>query len=480
MRSLISIALFFLLCAATHAEKLQAPPAPDWARNLIIYEIATKAFTSPNGPESGTFVSLKERVPYLAGLGINAVWLTGWNLANDHFFGIWSQYATIDPSKLDPSLGTDEDFKSLIAELHKYGIKIFLDSTEHGVVSDSPLVKQHANWFHGGSWRMADYDWKDKNGPHPDLDQWWIGYWMRWITEFGIDGARLDVEMGKPPVWAEIKRRAAAAGHPIAIISEALSSDPISDFGQRTIPLPLRLDGPMQTDLAKLFGGAPAEKIQSLQLSSHDYPEYAAAGSPFYFGYYLFAPANYIFMSGEEFGAEFKALPRLSPDLYGEKPPGPKSKWLYGCWLQWDQLQEKEHAAMLAAVKRLIAIRNRESDLVRACGHGVAANIVDIDSTAPNDAGETFARPYLLWNQHHALLVGGHTNTARSVSFTWILPVDKLAWNTTSYKITDLWGTRGAKVISAAGLAKMDVTIGPDRTPDGGLALFEIEPADRK
>ena len=39
--------------------------APDYLERLIIYEIATKSFTSPNGPESGTFASMEERLPYL-------------------------------------------------------------------------------------------------------------------------------------------------------------------------------------------------------------------------------------------------------------------------------------------------------------------------------------------------------------------------------------------------------------------------------
>ena len=472
-------ALIGVLCVSGRGDQGQNPPPPDWARNLVIYEIATKGFTSPHGPESGTFRSLKERVPYLADLGINAIWLTGWNLANNHFFGIWSQYATIDPSRLDPSLGTAQDFKELIAELHKHGIKVFLDSTEHGVVDESPLIKEHPAWFTKGTWGMTDYDWRDKNGPHPDLDQWWIGYWVRWITEFGIDGARLDVAVGKPALWAEIKRRAAAAGHPIVVFCEGGGRDPVSDFHQPNSPA---LDL-AKIDMGKMFGDTDqGDVIKSVLLSSHDYSGYVARGSRFHFGYLLFAPANFLFMSGEEFDAAFKPLPRLTPDLYGEKAPGPHSLWLYGAWMQWDQLGEKKHADMLGDVKRLIGIRREYGDLVRACGHGVVANIADVDSKladADKDrSATTFSRPYVMWNEHHALLVGGHTDANRSFSFLWDVPVDRFGWKSGSYKVTDLWGNRGVKVMDAAALAKMDVTIGPDRTTDGGLAVFEIEPAN--
>ena len=48
--------------------------APEYLDQLIVYEIATKNFTSPTGPESGTFASLEEKLPYLEELGINGIW----------------------------------------------------------------------------------------------------------------------------------------------------------------------------------------------------------------------------------------------------------------------------------------------------------------------------------------------------------------------------------------------------------------------
>lgn len=63
--------------------------APDDLEQLIIYEIATKGYTSPNGPESGTFASLTEKMPYLEELGINAIWLSGHQQCDkNHFYNI--------------------------------------------------------------------------------------------------------------------------------------------------------------------------------------------------------------------------------------------------------------------------------------------------------------------------------------------------------------------------------------------------------
>jgi glycosidase len=70
---------------------------------------------------------------YLEELGITGIWLAGYSLSNPHHFNnIWTQYAVIEPDKFDPTLGTAEDFKELIDEAHRRGIKVFLDVITQG------------------------------------------------------------------------------------------------------------------------------------------------------------------------------------------------------------------------------------------------------------------------------------------------------------------------------------------------------------
>lgn len=212
------------------------PPSPEWMKDLIIYEVATKGFTSPSGPESGTFRSLQARLPYLQELGISGLWLTGYSLADaHHFYNIWTQYAVIEPDKFDPSLGTAEDFKQLIEEAHQRDIKVFLDVITHGLMSDSPVIRQHPDWFRGGSWGMTDFDW---TGGHTDLDDWWVKIYTDFVTIYGVDGYRLDVNIYRPDLWERIRQNAAAAGHPIVIWEEMNSVIPgVTDFSQRENPI---------------------------------------------------------------------------------------------------------------------------------------------------------------------------------------------------------------------------------------------------
>jgi hypothetical protein len=233
---LLSIAMIF-------ASGISAQDSPEWAKDLIICEIATRGFTSPNGPGSGTFESAREKLPYLQKLGITGIWLTGTNLGDaKHFYNIWTQYACVDPSKLDPALGTSGDFKALIDDAHQRGIRIFMDVITHGVMNDSPLIKEHPEWFSGGSWGMTDFDWY---GKHKDLDEWWVKTFTDWVTEYGVDGYRLDVNIYRPDLWKQIKQNAAAAGHPIVVFNEAwVHSEGAGDFLQRMTTLSDQRKGP--------------------------------------------------------------------------------------------------------------------------------------------------------------------------------------------------------------------------------------------
>lgn len=208
------------------------PSSPSWMKDLIIYEIATKSFTSPHGPESGDFASLKAKLPYLQDLGITGIWLTGYSLCDPHhFYNIWTQYAVIDPEKFDPALGSGAEFKALISDAHSRGIKIFLDVITHGLMDNSAIVKQHPAWFRASTWGMKDFDW---DGGHTDLDDWWVNIYTNFVTRYGVDGYRLDVNIFRPDLWERIRQNAAAAGHPIVIWEELNSVIPgVTDFTQR-------------------------------------------------------------------------------------------------------------------------------------------------------------------------------------------------------------------------------------------------------
>jgi len=219
------------------AASVNGVAAPEWIKDLVIYEIATKGFTSPLGAATGNFNSLKAKLPYLRGLGVTGIWLSGHNLCDaKHFYNIWTQYAVIDPERLDPTLGSEAEFRQMVDEAHGNGIRIFLDTVTHGLMESSPVVRQHPEWFRGSSWGMADFDWE---GGHPDLDDWWVKLHTGLVSRFGVDGFRLDVDIYRPDLWARIRRNAAALGHPVVIFEEVNAAiEGVSDFTQKGFLIP--------------------------------------------------------------------------------------------------------------------------------------------------------------------------------------------------------------------------------------------------
>jgi len=93
------------------------------------------------------------------------------------------------------------------------------------------VIAAHPGWFRGGSWGMTDFDW---TGGHTDLDDWWVKIYTDFVTVYGVDGYRLDVNIYRPDLWERIRQNAAAAGHPSVIWEEMNAVIPgVTDFSQR-------------------------------------------------------------------------------------------------------------------------------------------------------------------------------------------------------------------------------------------------------
>jgi hypothetical protein len=198
---------------------------------------------------------------------------------------------------------------------------------------------------------------------------------------------------------------------------------------------------------------------------------YMAEGSRCVFGFsFLFLPNIPIFMSGEEFNADFVPLPNLSPNLFGSKNPG-KGKWLYGSMIQWDQLKQVPKAEMLADVRRMIAIRKAESDIF----HGSSLYRLPKISAIEYKSKDDIPVPYMLWNDNKAIVVVGN-NTANDVELILNIPLDRAGMGKVrNFTVTDLWNGTKMKLKSEE-LKAFEVKIKKDRTAHGGIGVFKIEP----
>ncbi|HEX6534221.1 MAG TPA: malto-oligosyltrehalose synthase [Gemmatimonadaceae bacterium] len=139
---------------ATAPSPAAEPGAPAAPALLATYRLQL-------GPAFG-LARAREVVPYLARLGISHVYLSPVLRSRP---GSTHGYDVVDPTRLDPELGSDEDWRALVRELRARGMGIVLDIVPNhmGVGADNPFwddlfangpASRYASWF--------DVDWSDQ------------------------------------------------------------------------------------------------------------------------------------------------------------------------------------------------------------------------------------------------------------------------------------------------------------------------------
>lgn len=190
----------------------------------VIYQAYPRSFKDTSGNGIGDLKGIKEKIPYLKGLGIDMVWLNPFFISpqNDNGYDIADYY------HVDPAFGTDEDLDDLISEMDKAGIKLMFDmvlnhtSTEHewfkkALAGDEKYQNYYyiregkdggypTNWqskFGGPAWNefgdtgkyylcLFDKTQADLNWHNPDLREELYNIVNYWIDK-GIAGFRFDV-----------------------------------------------------------------------------------------------------------------------------------------------------------------------------------------------------------------------------------------------------------------------------------------------
>jgi alpha-glucosidase len=123
----------------------------EWWRGAVIYQIYPRSFQDSNGDGIGDLPGITRRLGYVASLGVDAIWLSPFFTSPMKDFG----YDVSDFCDVDPMFGTLDDFKAMLAEAHRLGLKVIIDqvlshtSDRHPwfVESRSSRDNPYADWY---------------------------------------------------------------------------------------------------------------------------------------------------------------------------------------------------------------------------------------------------------------------------------------------------------------------------------------------
>ena len=105
-----------------------------WWRHAVIYQVYPRSFADGNGDGIGDLAGVRSRLPYLADLGIDAIWFTPWYRSPLADGG----YDVADYRAIDPAFGTLEEAEALIAEAAALGIRTIVDVVPNHVSDQHP------------------------------------------------------------------------------------------------------------------------------------------------------------------------------------------------------------------------------------------------------------------------------------------------------------------------------------------------------
>jgi alpha-glucosidase len=132
--------------------------APWWRRG-VVYQVYPRSFQDAGGDGVGDLAGVRARLPYLAWLGVDAVWLSPFYRSPMADFG----YDVSDHCDVDSRFGTLADWDALAAEARRLGLRLILDYVPNHTSSEHP-------WFasaRAGGERRDWYLWRDGSPEEP-------------------------------------------------------------------------------------------------------------------------------------------------------------------------------------------------------------------------------------------------------------------------------------------------------------------------
>ena len=210
----------------------------DWDESVIYFMVTDRFFdgnesnNTASGAQTygkdnaglyhgGDFAGITQKLDYLEDLGINTIWITpivenipgvqvtGEGADDVPYNAAYHGYWASDFTKLNPTLGTEEEFQTLIDQAHNRGIRIMVDI----VVNHAGYDTDFGGMIRSGDDIVSGSDQKDSLSNLPDfrtedpaVSAQLVKWQTQWVKDFGIDYFRVDtVKHVENDTWAELK-----------------------------------------------------------------------------------------------------------------------------------------------------------------------------------------------------------------------------------------------------------------------------------
>ena len=236
---------------------------PSWAKDAVVYNIFPDSFATgkefisleetsvccngykSKGLNGGTIKGIRENLDYIEELGFNTIYLNPIFVA-----GEYHKYDTIDYFHVDPVFGSDEEFKALVDDIHRRGMRIIIDGVfNHSGwhffafedVKKNGRESKYWTWFHHledpvvvpetweeypkyecfGYERMMPKLASD----NPSVQEYFINVGKYWTEKYDIDGWRLDVASEVcDSFWINFRREIKSVKRDCLLIGEVWES----------------------------------------------------------------------------------------------------------------------------------------------------------------------------------------------------------------------------------------------------------------
>ncbi len=147
---MLRIAVAALAAVLLLSASLAPAAAQGWTRGAVCYEIFVRSFSDSDGDGVGDLNGLIQKLDYVEGLGARCIWLMPVaESPSYHGYDVTNYY------RVDREYGSNEEFKRLVAEAHRRGIRVLVDLVLNHASSEHPAFQEalrdssspYRDWF---------------------------------------------------------------------------------------------------------------------------------------------------------------------------------------------------------------------------------------------------------------------------------------------------------------------------------------------